>query len=85
VGYDAATSIGEFCSITPRDDPRGHDRRPLSDRHPGATVMDGAVIGKGSIVGGGALVPRTGVPARLDHRRHSRQSDRHPRRLARAA
>ena len=57
VGYDAPTSIGEFCSITHRATIHGATIGDHCLIGIGATIMDGAVIGKGSIVGGGALVP----------------------------
>lgn len=74
VGYDAATVIGEFCSITHRATIHGATIGDHCLIGIGATIMDGAVIGKGSIVGGGALVPEgkefppgailVGVPAK---------------------
>lgn len=74
VGYDAATVIGEFCSITHRATIHGATIEDHCLIGIGATIMDGAVIGKGSIVGGGCLVPEgrqfppgsilVGVPAR---------------------
>jgi len=57
VGYDDATRIGDFCSITHHATVHGATVGDACLIGIGATIMDGAVIGAGSIVGGGALVP----------------------------
>ena len=86
VGYDAATTIGEFCSITHRATIHGATIGDHCLIGIGATIMDGAVIGKGSIVGGGALVPEgkefppgsilVGIPAKLIATRDASRENR---------
>ena len=86
VGYDAATTIGEFCSITHRATIHGATIGDHCLIGIGATIMDGAVIGKGSIVAGGALVPEgkvfppgvvlAGIPAKVIAERDSSRANR---------
>ncbi|MFI5314854.1 MAG: gamma carbonic anhydrase family protein [Myxococcota bacterium] len=86
VGYEAATRIGDFCSITHRATIHGATIGDHCLIGVGATIMDGAVIGKGSIVGGGALVPEgkvfppgailVGVPAKQIATRDSSRENR---------
>jgi len=86
VGYDAATLIGEFCSIAHRATIHGATIGDHCLIGIGATIMDGAVIGKGSIVGGSALVPEgrifppgaviVGIPARVIAERDSSRENR---------
>lgn len=86
VGYDAPTSIGEFCSITHKATVHGCTIEDYCLIGVGATIMDGAVIGKGSIVGGQAMVPEgkvfppgsviVGVPARRVAERDSARENR---------
>ena len=86
VGYDAPTTIGEFCSITHRATIHGATIGDHCLIGIGATIMDGAVIGKGSIVGGGALVPEgkefppgsiiVGIPAKVIATRDASRENR---------
>jgi carbonic anhydrase/acetyltransferase-like protein (isoleucine patch superfamily) len=64
VGYDAPTTIGDFCSITHRAVVHGASVEDECLIGIGAIVMDGAVIGRGSIVAPGAVVTEgTRIPA----------------------
>ncbi len=75
VGYDAATRIGDFCSITHHATVHGCTVGDACLVGIGAIIMDDAVIGEGSIVAAGAVVPEgktfppksviAGVPARV--------------------
>jgi carbonic anhydrase/acetyltransferase-like protein (isoleucine patch superfamily) len=75
VGYDDATVIGDFCSITHRAVIHGCTIEDDCLIGIGAIVMDGAVIGRGSIVAPGAVVREkmivpahslvAGVPAKV--------------------
>lgn len=86
VGYDAATTIGEFCSITHRATVHGATIGDHCLIGIGATIMDGAVIGKGSIVAGGAVVPEgkvfppgvvlAGIPAKVIAERDASRANR---------
>jgi carbonic anhydrase/acetyltransferase-like protein (isoleucine patch superfamily) len=57
VGYQAPTSVGDYCSITHRVVLHGCTIGDNCLIGIGATVMEGAVIGENSIVGGHAFVP----------------------------
>ncbi len=61
IGYDHATEIGDFCSITHHA--TVHGCRIDDDCLVGinAVVMDGAEIGRGSIVAGGAMIREDSV------------------------
>jgi carbonic anhydrase/acetyltransferase-like protein (isoleucine patch superfamily) len=86
IGYDHATEIGDFCSITHHA--TVHGCRIEDDCLIGinAVVMDGAVIGRGSIVAGGAMVREgsvfapgsiiAGVPAKQVAERDSARANR---------
>lgn len=64
VGYDAPTTIGDFCSITHRAVVHGASVEDECLIGIGAILMDGAVIGRGSIVAPGAVVTEgTRIPA----------------------
>ncbi len=86
VGYDAATTIGDFCSITHHATVHGCTIGDDCLVGIGAVVMDGAVIGSGSIVAGGAVVPEgkvfaantviAGVPARVIAERDASRENR---------
>ena len=56
VGYDAPTTIGEFCSITHHATIHGATIEDACLIGIGATVMDDARVGRGSIVAPGAVV-----------------------------
>lgn len=56
VGYDAPTTIGDFCSITHHATIHGATIEDDCLIGISATVMDGARIGRGSIVAPGAVV-----------------------------
>lgn len=56
VGYDHATEIGDFCSITHHATVHGCTIEDDCLIGINAVVMDGAVIGRGSIVAGGAMI-----------------------------
>ena len=74
VGYEAATTVGDFCSIAHHATVHGCTLGDACLVGIGAVIMDGAVIGAGSIVAGGAVVPEgrsfaagsviAGVPAK---------------------
>jgi carbonic anhydrase/acetyltransferase-like protein (isoleucine patch superfamily) len=56
VGYDHATRIGDFCSITHHVTVHGAVIEDACLIGINATIMDGARIGRGSIVAGGSFV-----------------------------
>ena len=56
VGYEHATRVGDFCSITHHATIHGGSIEDDCLIGINAVVMDGAVIGRGSIVAGGAMV-----------------------------
>jgi carbonic anhydrase/acetyltransferase-like protein (isoleucine patch superfamily) len=86
VGYDDATTIGDFCSITHHA--TVHGARVEDDCLIGinAVIMDGAVIGRGSIVAPGAVVTEgtivppnsivAGVPAKVIKQRDNAAENR---------
>lgn len=86
IGYDHATEIGDFCSITHHA--TIHGCRIGDDCLVGinAVVMDGAEIGSGSIVAGGAMIREdavfepgaiiAGVPAKQIAQRDSARANR---------
>ena len=86
VGYNDATQIGDFCSITHHATIHGCTVGNHCLVGVGAVIMDGAVIGPGSIVAGGAVVSEgsvfpsnsivAGVPARLLRSRDSARANR---------
>ena len=86
VGYDAATTIGDFCSIAHHATVHGCTLGDAVLVGVGAVIMDGAVIGAGSIVAGGAVVPEgrsfepgsviAGVPAKAIAQRESARANR---------
>jgi carbonic anhydrase/acetyltransferase-like protein (isoleucine patch superfamily) len=86
VGYESATRIGAYCSITHHATVHGCTIGDYCLIGIGATIMDGAEIGAGSIVGGGALVPEgksfpansviVGIPAKRVAERDSARENR---------
>jgi len=86
VGYDAATIVGDFCSIAHHATVHGCTLGNACLVGIGAVIMDGAVIGAGSIVAGGAVVPEgrrfepgsviAGVPAKAIAVRESARANR---------
>jgi carbonic anhydrase/acetyltransferase-like protein (isoleucine patch superfamily) len=86
VGYEAATTIGDFCSIAHHATVHGCTLGDACLVGVGAVIMDGAVIGAGSIVAGGAVVPEgrefppdsviAGVPAKSIAVRESARANR---------
>ncbi len=86
VGFDHATRIGDFCSITHHATVHGATLGNAVLVGIGAVIMDGVVIGDGSIVAGGAVVPEGkvfppksvigGVPAKLLTERDSARANR---------
>lgn len=86
VGYDDATVIGDFCSITHRSVVHGATVEDDCLIGIGAVVMDGAVIGRGSIVAPGAVVREgsvipagsivAGVPGKVIKQRDSTRENR---------
>lgn len=86
IGYDNATEIGDFCSITHHTTIHGCKIEDDCLIGINAVVMDGAVIGKGSIVAGGAMIREesvfppgsiiAGVPAKQIAERDSSKSNR---------
>lgn len=86
VGYEHATEIGDFCSITHHA--TIHGCRIEDDCLVGihAVVMDGAMIGAGSIIAGGAMIREdaifepgsiiAGVPAKQIGERDSARANR---------
>ena len=87
VGYDDATTIGDFCSIAHHATVHGCTLGDACLVGVGAVIMDGAVIGAGSIVAGGAVVAEgrrfepgsvvAGVPAKAIAQRE-RRAERKP-------
>jgi carbonic anhydrase/acetyltransferase-like protein (isoleucine patch superfamily) len=86
VGYDDATTIGDFCSIAHHATVHGCTLGDAVLVGVGAVIMDGAVIGAGSIVAGGAVVAEgrrfepgsviAGVPAKAIAMRESARANR---------
>jgi carbonic anhydrase/acetyltransferase-like protein (isoleucine patch superfamily) len=86
VGYDAATEIGDFCSITHHSTIHGCKIDDDCLVGINAVVMDGAMIGRGSIVAGGAMIREdaifgpgsiiAGVPAKQIGERDSARANR---------
>ncbi len=86
VGYDDATTIGDFCSIAHHATVHGCALGDAVLVGVGAVIMDGAVIGAGSIVAGGAVVTEgrrfepgsviAGVPAKAIAMRESARANR---------
>jgi carbonic anhydrase/acetyltransferase-like protein (isoleucine patch superfamily) len=86
VGYDDATRIGDFCSITHHATVHGAVIEDACLVGINATIMDGAVIGAGSIVAGGAFVTEgtvfpaasiiAGVPAKVIRERDMSRANR---------
>ncbi len=86
VGYEHATEIGDFCSITHHATIHGYriEDDCLVGIH--AVVMDGAMIGEGSIIAGGAMIREdaifepgsiiAGVPAKQIGERDSARANR---------
>ena len=64
IGYEHATSIGDFCSITHHATLHGCTIENDCLIGINAVVMDGALIGQGSIVAGGAMIKEGCVFAR---------------------
>jgi carbonic anhydrase/acetyltransferase-like protein (isoleucine patch superfamily) len=86
VGFDHATKIGAFCSITHHVTVHGATLEDACLIGINATLMDGAVIGAGSIVAGGAFVTEgsefppgsiiAGIPAKQIAERDMRRANR---------
>ena len=86
VGYDHATEIGAFCSVTHHAIVHGATVEDACLIGINAVVMDGAVIGRGSIVAPGAVVVEgkkipphsivAGVPAKVIKQRDSERENR---------
>ena len=86
IGYDHATHVGDFCSITHHATIHGCTIEDDCLIGINAVVMDGAVIGRGSIVAGGATIREgavfdpgsiiAGVPARQIGERDSARPNR---------
>lgn len=86
VGYDHATHIGDFCSVTHHATVHGATLEDDCLVGIGAVVMDGAVIGRGSIVAPGAIVREgmivppcsivAGVPAKVIRERDNTVANR---------
>jgi carbonic anhydrase/acetyltransferase-like protein (isoleucine patch superfamily) len=86
VGYDAATTVGDFCTIAHHATVHGCTLGDACLVGIGAVIMDGAVIGAGSIVAGGAVVAEgrsfgpgsviAGVPAKAIAVRESARANR---------
>jgi len=86
VGYEHATEIGDFCSITHHATIHGCKIDDDCLVGIGAVVMDGAMIGKGSIIAGAAMIREdaifpagaiiAGVPARQIGERDSARANR---------
>ncbi len=86
VGYDHATEVGDFCSITHHSTLHGCRIEDHCLVGINVVIMDGAVIGEGSIVAGGAMVTEgkvfspgsviAGVPAKQIGERDARKENR---------
>jgi carbonic anhydrase/acetyltransferase-like protein (isoleucine patch superfamily) len=86
VGYDHATEIGDFCSITHHSTIHGCKIDDDCLVGINAVVMDGATIGKGSIIAGGAMIREdaafgpgsiiAGIPAKQIGDRDSARANR---------
>jgi carbonic anhydrase/acetyltransferase-like protein (isoleucine patch superfamily) len=86
VGFDAASEIGAFCSITHHATVHGAVVEDACLIGINAVVMDGARIGRGSIVAPGAVVTEgtrvpahsivAGVPAKVLRQRDSERENR---------
>ena len=86
VGFDHASRIGDFCSITHHATIHGATVEDHCLIGINATLMDGAVIGRGSIVAGGAFVTEgsvfppssviAGVPAKVIRQRDCAHANR---------
>ena len=86
VGYEASTTIGDFCTLAHRATVHGATVGDACLIGIGATVMDGAEIGAGSIVAGGAVVTEgqvfpehsiiVGTPAKAIRERDSSKANR---------
>jgi carbonic anhydrase/acetyltransferase-like protein (isoleucine patch superfamily) len=86
VGYEHATEIGDFCSITHHSTIHGCKIEDDCLVGINAVVMDGAVIGRGSIIAGGAMIREdaefapgsiiAGVPAKQIGERDSARANR---------
>ncbi|MDG2334692.1 MAG: gamma carbonic anhydrase family protein [Myxococcota bacterium] len=86
VGYDHATEVGDFCSITHHTTLHGCRIEDHCLIGINSVIMDGAVIGEGSIVAGGAMVTEgkifppesiiAGVPAKKIGERDARSENR---------
>ena len=86
VGYEHATEIGDFCSITHHATIHGCKIDDDCLVGVNAVVMDGATIGTGSIVAGGAMIREdaifppgsiiAGVPAKQIGERDSARANR---------
>ena len=86
VGYEDATEIGDFCSITHHSTIHGCKIEDDCLVGINAVVMDGAMLGKGSIVAGGAMIREdavfgpgaiiAGVPAKQIAERDSARANR---------
>jgi carbonic anhydrase/acetyltransferase-like protein (isoleucine patch superfamily) len=86
VGYEHATEIGDFCSITHHSTIHGCKIEDDCLIGINAVVMDGAMIGEGSIVAGGAMIREdavfgpgsiiAGVPAKQIGERDSARANR---------
>jgi carbonic anhydrase/acetyltransferase-like protein (isoleucine patch superfamily) len=86
IGYDNATTIGDFCSIAHHATVHGCTLGDAVLVGVGAVIMDGALIGAGSIVAGGAVVPEgrkfepgsviAGVPAKSIAQRDNARANR---------
>jgi carbonic anhydrase/acetyltransferase-like protein (isoleucine patch superfamily) len=86
VGFEHATEIGDFCSITHHSTIHGCKIEDDCLVGINAVVMDGAMIGPGSIIAGGAMVREgaefgpgsiiAGVPAKQIGERDSARANR---------
>jgi carbonic anhydrase/acetyltransferase-like protein (isoleucine patch superfamily) len=86
VGYDHATRIGDFCSVTHHAIVHGCTIGDACLIGINAVIMDAAVIGNGSIVAGGAMVTEgkafppnsviAGIPAKQIGERDSARANR---------